>query len=423
MDVWYVDHASLALDCASWPAPSAWCCAAKASTTRPGVTMTEFRGPGPEAGALPARPLRVAHLTTVDMSLALLLGAQLDAVVAAGGEAIGISAPGRSSPAIERRGVRHVPLPRRHAAGARGPTSGRRVELWRVLRRERPTVLHTHNPKPGLYGRVVGRLAGVPIVVNTVHGLYATPDDPLLRRALVYALEAFASRWSDVELVQNIEDVELMRRRRLVGRAQAAPPRQRRRPPAVPPRRSAPTERPSCGRRGASTTTPWSSARSVGWSPRRATSSCSRRSPTSAPASASSSSAGRIRTGPTPSTRRCSSGPRPAVSCCSVIATTSTGCSAASTCSCWRRTGRASRGRRWRPPRSGLPIVATDVRGCRQVVDDGTTGLLVPVADVGALRAAIRDARRRRRTAGGRWARPGGPRPSASSTSARSCDG
>ena len=39
---------------------------------------------------------------------------------------------------------------------------------------------------------------------------------------------------------------------------------------------------------------------------------------------------------------------------------------------------------------SGLPIVATDVRGCRQVVDDGTTGLLVPVADTVALRNAIR---------------------------------
>ena len=38
---------------------------------------------------------------------------------------------------------------------------------------------------------------------------------------------------------------------------------------------------------------------------------------------------------------------------------------------------------------SGLPIVATDVRGCRQVVDDGTTGLLVPVADAAALRTAI----------------------------------
>ena len=51
------------------------------------------------------------------------------------------------------------------------------AELWRILRRERPHVLHTHNPKPGLYGRVVGRLAGVPIVVNTCHGLYFTETD------------------------------------------------------------------------------------------------------------------------------------------------------------------------------------------------------------------------------------------------------
>jgi glycosyltransferase involved in cell wall biosynthesis len=38
---------------------------------------------------------------------------------------------------------------------------------------------------------------------------------------------------------------------------------------------------------------------------------------------------------------------------------------------------------------SGLPIVATDVRGCRQVVDHGVTGLLVPVGDRGALAAAL----------------------------------
>ena len=50
----------------------------------------------------------------------------------------------------------------------------------------------------------------------------------------------------------------------------------------------------------------------------------------------------------------------------------------------------------------GVPVVATDIRGCRQVVDDGVTGLLVPVRDAGALAAAIatrsasdRDRRRR----------------------------
>ena len=163
-------------------------------------------------------PLRVAHLTTVDMSLALLLGPQLDAVVEAGGEAIGVSASGPFVPDLERRGVRHLAL----ASSTRGwdPAADLRAarELWQVLRRERPTVLHTHNPKPGVYGRVVGRLAGVPIVVNTVHGLYATEDDRWARRAVVYSLEALASRFSDAELVQNAEDVTTMQQLRLAAR-------------------------------------------------------------------------------------------------------------------------------------------------------------------------------------------------------------
>jgi glycosyltransferase involved in cell wall biosynthesis len=36
-----------------------------------------------------------------------------------------------------------------------------------------------------------------------------------------------------------------------------------------------------------------------------------------------------------------------------------------------------------------LPIVATDVRGCRQVVEPGATGLLVPARDSRALADAI----------------------------------
>jgi glycosyltransferase involved in cell wall biosynthesis len=166
-----------------------------------------------------ARRLRVAHLTTVDMSLELLLGAQLDAVIAAGGEAIGISAPGPYVGAIEARGVRHVPLPSSTRGWAPLADLRAAAELWRVLRRERPTVLHTHNPKPGLYGRVIGRVAKVPIVVNTVHGLYATSDDRWPRRLVVYGLESFASRWSHVELVQNEEDVDTILRLRLAPRS------------------------------------------------------------------------------------------------------------------------------------------------------------------------------------------------------------
>jgi glycosyltransferase involved in cell wall biosynthesis len=37
----------------------------------------------------------------------------------------------------------------------------------------------------------------------------------------------------------------------------------------------------------------------------------------------------------------------------------------------------------------GLPIVATDIRGMRPVVDDGSTGVFVPVGDVQALVEAV----------------------------------
>jgi glycosyltransferase involved in cell wall biosynthesis/ribosomal protein S18 acetylase RimI-like enzyme len=159
---------------------------------------------------------RVAHLTTVDLSLRFLVRPQLLAVIDSGGEAIGISAPGPWVEELEAAGIRHVPL----TASTRGMSLGNDlkaiVQLWRVLRKERPTVLHTHNPKPGVYGRVLGRLAGVPLVVNTMHGLYATEDDSMPKRGVVYALEAIAARFSDTELHQNEEDLALCRRTRIL---------------------------------------------------------------------------------------------------------------------------------------------------------------------------------------------------------------
>jgi glycosyltransferase involved in cell wall biosynthesis len=154
----------------------------------------------------------VLHLTASDMSLVLLLGPQLDAFGEAGYHVVTASAPGPYAAQLEARGIRHLPLP--HATRSLTPVSDVRtiVELCRLIRGLRPDIIHTHNPKPGVYGRVVGRLARVPVVVNTVHGLYATPDDRWPRRFVVYALARLAAAFSHAELVQNPEDLEVLRR-------------------------------------------------------------------------------------------------------------------------------------------------------------------------------------------------------------------
>lgn len=155
---------------------------------------------------------RLAHVATTDMSLALLLGPQLRAFADAGYDVIGISAPGPYVPELESWGITHRPL--RHATRAFAPHRDARAvaELWELFRHLRPDVVHTHNPKPGVYGRLAARAARVPVVVNTVHGLYALPTDHWSKRSIVYGLERVAASCSDAELVQNPEDLDVLAR-------------------------------------------------------------------------------------------------------------------------------------------------------------------------------------------------------------------
>jgi glycosyltransferase involved in cell wall biosynthesis/ribosomal protein S18 acetylase RimI-like enzyme len=169
----------------------------------------------------PGRPIRVAHLSTVDLTLRFLLLDQMKRLHEEGFEVVGISAPGPWVSSLEAEGIRHVPW--RGITRSWDPRADVRAfgELRSILRRERPHILHTHNPKPGVLGRIAARLEGVPIVVNTVHGLYAMPEDPWAKRAAVLGMERLAARFSDRELYQSEEDLRWARRIGLVrpGRA------------------------------------------------------------------------------------------------------------------------------------------------------------------------------------------------------------
>jgi glycosyltransferase involved in cell wall biosynthesis len=113
---------------------------------------------------------------------------------------------------VEALGVTHVPLASLTRSWNPSQDLGAFWELVRTLRSLDLDVLHTHNPKTGVMGRIAGRLAGIPVVVNTCHGLWARPQDRLRKRAFVYGAEALAIRFSDYELFQNAADRDTLRR-------------------------------------------------------------------------------------------------------------------------------------------------------------------------------------------------------------------
>lgn len=61
------------------------------------------------------------------------------------------------------------------------------LALWRLTRllaRERVTILQTHGARANFYGRIAGRLAGVPVIISTVHNSLKDYEVPSFTRWL-----------------------------------------------------------------------------------------------------------------------------------------------------------------------------------------------------------------------------------------------
>jgi glycosyltransferase involved in cell wall biosynthesis len=69
------------------------------------------------------------------------------------------------------------------------------MRLVRYLRRGRYDVVHTHSSKAGILARLAARLAGVPVVVHTVHGWSFTPEQPWMVFWFYVCLERLCARW------------------------------------------------------------------------------------------------------------------------------------------------------------------------------------------------------------------------------------
>ena len=65
------------------------------------------------------------------------------------------------------------------------------------LKKRKFDVIHTHSSKAGILGRIAGRIAGVPMVAHTIHGLAFGPYDSFLKNQLYIRAERYAAKRCD----------------------------------------------------------------------------------------------------------------------------------------------------------------------------------------------------------------------------------
>jgi glycosyltransferase involved in cell wall biosynthesis len=92
------------------------------------------------------------------------------------------------------------------------------VSLWRLFRRERPDIVHTHSSKAGILGRWAARLAGVPFVFHTAHGFGFTDFQRPPVRALYLWLERMAARISTKVVVVSHANADVAERNGVLKR-------------------------------------------------------------------------------------------------------------------------------------------------------------------------------------------------------------
>ncbi|RPE81655.1 glycosyltransferase family 4 protein [Vulcaniibacterium tengchongense] len=139
-----------------------------------------------------------------------------------GVEPVMLSPPGEFGPRFAKHGIRWITLPMDRASLNPLRESWTVRHLARVLREERPDLLHNFTVKCAVYGALAARVARVPAVVNAVTGLgyVFTSDTPKARllRPVVSALMRCALDGGNSRVIlQNGDDAEALAAARLVA--------------------------------------------------------------------------------------------------------------------------------------------------------------------------------------------------------------
>ncbi|MEW6724063.1 MAG: glycosyltransferase family 4 protein [Bacillota bacterium] len=149
--------------------------------------------------------MKIIHVCAVGFTAEHLLLHQGEHMRSLGHEVGFVFSPSPIAGVLRRRG-----FPVQEISIAREITPADLISVYKLalyFRSVQPDIVHTHTSKGGFVGRLAARLAGVPYVVHTVHGFPFSEGQTWAKYVLYSRIERWVGRLTDVLLSQSKEDV------------------------------------------------------------------------------------------------------------------------------------------------------------------------------------------------------------------------
>ena len=162
--------------------------------------------------------MKIAEVINIDFSLRHFLLPLMRGARARGHEVVGLCAEGPLLDLPRAEGFRIIPVPMARSLNPLAQARALRA-LLHVFRAEQFDLVHAHMPISGLLARAAAKRAGVPRIAYTCHGFLFNQPGPLWRRKLALGLEWAAGRITDTYLT--VSEAEAADARRLGIHARA----------------------------------------------------------------------------------------------------------------------------------------------------------------------------------------------------------
>ncbi|MBM3206354.1 MAG: glycosyltransferase family 4 protein [Candidatus Staskawiczbacteria bacterium] len=151
------------------------------------------------------RKIKICYVVAADITLKYILKSNLHYLKENGYEVYIVCSKGKWLDEISREGfnVKVIEIKRKISPFYDFLSI---FKLFNYFKKEKFDIVHTFTPKPGLIGQLSARLAGIPFVFHTIFGFYFNESTPYLKRKFFVFIEKIASVFSTKIFFRNQED-------------------------------------------------------------------------------------------------------------------------------------------------------------------------------------------------------------------------